>query len=133
MQEIDVEKIMEEIRAEIKEKGYTEEILKFDDVTLYEPIGDRDDLKNDFSTAIAQLRNVAFIPWHRPVPIGIKGLIKKVIRKCTGFIIAPITEDQTNYNQTVINVFEKMEAFIQIQNAEIEKQEKIIEMLRKRL
>ncbi len=34
MQKIDVEQIMNEIRAEIREKGYTENELKFQDIPI---------------------------------------------------------------------------------------------------
>ncbi len=94
MQEVNVEKIMEEIRAGIKAKGYRKNTTQ--------------EQQADLSGLMMQMRHAAFIPWRRPLPAGIRGAVKRVIQKCTGFLIAPVTEDQTRYNQMTVEALEQM-------------------------
>ena len=86
MRQVNVEEIMEEIKDEIKEKGYTDDMLSFSDI----PLANVD--------LAGQMKDAAFIAWRRPVSQGVKGIIKRIIRKCVGFVIAPVTEDQTRFN-----------------------------------
>ena len=102
MQEIDIEKIMQEIRADIQKKGYTADMLSFTDV----PMRSKECLANqagDVYSGLADLprrmRERSRINWKRPVPAGLKGFVKKIIYKCTGFVVAPIAEEQTAYNK----------------------------------
>ena len=134
MQEINVEEIMQEIRAEIKEKGYTKDMLSFKDVV------------SDVSTAlpvefdIVELREVIErmnetfdIPWYRDVGGGIKGFIKKVIRKLNMFLIAPVTEDQSEFNSRVVNSSNQVLCFIEEQNEKMEELKEEIRVLKAEL
>lgn len=124
MQQINVEEIMEQIREDIKKKGYTADMLSFDDIPLHnEP---------DLDT-IERMSGTFFLEWRRPVPSGIIGFIKRVIRKCVGFIIAPITDDQTKYNRDVLSAFQELFLLIENQQVELEEMNKTIKSLNKRI
>ena len=78
MQKIDIEKIMQEIRADIQKKGYTADMLSFTDV----PMRSKECLANqagDVYSGLADLprrmRERSRINWKRPVPA--KDLSKK--------------------------------------------------------
>ncbi|MSS64499.1 hypothetical protein [Velocimicrobium porci] len=134
MQKINVQKIMEEIREEIKEKGYTEDMLSFHEIPVRtDQILDAIPAENKtiFTSTINQVRNASYIPWYRPVPNGIKGFIKKVIRKCVGFVVAPITDDQNIYNSLNITLVEQLCNRVEEQQEQILKLEKCIADLNK--
>lgn len=133
MQEINVEKIMEEIRQEIKEKGYTEDMLSFYEIPVSSdvPVSNTED-GNTFSGALNQLRGASYIVWKRPLPDGVKGLVKKIIRKCICFVVGPITDDQNVYNGLNITLIEQLCNTINEQKEKIEELEKRISTLEKR-
>lgn len=132
MQQINVQKIMEEIRAEIKEKGYTADMLSFEDVPLAEEVEKFAGGEN-LSGTVNRMRGMAFIAWRRPVNQGIKGMIKRALYKLTGFVAAPITEDQTAFNSEAVSAFEQLYALLEEQKKEIMKQNETIEILQKHL
>ncbi len=114
MQQINVEKIMDQIKSEIKEKGYTEDMFSFQDIPL------------DDTDYVEEMKGTAFIDWHQPVSKGIKGFLKKVIQKCIAFSVAPIAEGQTRFNSTAISAIEELYLLIEEQRKEIDKQRKMI-------
>jgi len=86
MVKIDVEKIMEEIRIEIKNNGYKASDLSFDDVKL--PI------------------NFTDIPWnlkiYTPIPgHGVKHFIKRLVRKIVRATFYQQFEIQQTFNENV--------------------------------
>ena len=108
MQQINVEKIMEEIRAEIMEKGYTADMLSFTEVPLPAE-------HENTTDAVERMRRSSFIAWRHPVNSGIKGMVKRVLYKLTGFIIAPVTEDQMVFNNSAVSMAEQTYAVLEIQ------------------
>lgn len=118
MQQINVQEIMEQIKAEIKEKGYTEDMLSFHDIPLA-------NIK-----LAEQMREAAYIAWRRPVPGGVKGFVKRIIRKCIGFVVAPITEDQTDFNYLTAAMAEELYTIIEEQQKELCEQRKLILQLK---
>ena len=132
MQQINVQKIMEEIRAEIREKGYTADMLSFEDV----PLSDESESSVGGGTvpdAVNRMRGMAYIAWRRSVNQGIKGIIKRVLYKLTGFVVAPITEDQTAFNIAAVSMAEQIYAIFEEQQKEIMQQKETIELLRKQI
>lgn len=132
MQQINVEQIMEEIRAEIKEKGYTADMLSFTDV----PLPAEHETPTDgtpAADAVERMRRASFIAWRRPVNSGIKGMVKRVLYKLTGFIVAPVTEDQTVFNSSAVSMAEQISAVIEVQQKELAQQKETIANLQKRL
>ncbi len=122
MQQINVEQIMAEIRAEIKDKGYMADMLDFENV----PFSKKNMADRDFaSDGVRQMRKLAFVSWRRPVNRGIRGILKKILYKLTGFIVAPMAEDQTAFNHAAADVVE------QLSRADIRQQKEIDLMNRK--
>lgn len=124
MEQINIEEIMEQIREEIKEKGYTADMLSFEDLPMHEEC-DVDILE--------QMRSTFYLEWRRPLPSGIKGIIKRIICKCIGFVVAPITEDQTMYNRELLSLIEQQNLLMDKQQKEMKDLEKIIKNLNERI
>ena len=101
--EVNIEKIMDGIRAEIKEKGYTSDMLSFKDVTRKSTSrgGSIDNL--DLAVTLNTADSLAIVPLERPItgnPIAV--FIKKLIRKFIRFYIRPIVEQQNEFNAQIV-------------------------------
>lgn len=108
--EVNVENIMKEIRAQIKEDGLDASKLSFEDIIPQ---------NEDFGTDIGDYSRDALINsctymnhhydisvWHpinsaRPIIGTFITFGKKVLRKLTRFFIQPIVEDQNHFNMHV--------------------------------
>lgn len=130
--EVDVTKIMDSIRAEIKEKGMDTEVLPFESIPLPNQTFDIDDgigpfSSEDFMDANMYLNQFYSVSvWHsvkssKPVVGPVLTFFKKVNRKLIRFFIEPIVEDQNNVN---INVTKSLN---QIRNYILEKDENDID------
>ena len=121
MEPIDIESIMSEIRAEIREAGYTNEMLSFDDVALDEAGFQFDafDLE-EFHKQIYDLNNQWKIQTYRNLNSNaVVSFVKKVIRKCIRFYVDPIVEDQNRLNANLVRTMNLMNCYISEQNATI--------------
>jgi len=103
MQAVDVEKIMEEIRREIEEKGYKEENLHFKDIALNaeEPSGmryNREDAERQLDYLRFHSDNPVFFPLSGN---PIKTFVQRVIRRIFLFVIYPAFQFQNKHNATV--------------------------------
>lgn len=137
MKIINVEKIMEEIRAEIKEKGYVDDLPDFSDTFCtispsHRGIFDKD----EFQETVQYLNENWNVQAYRQL-IGnglagkIKILIRKIIRKCIKFYIEPIVEEQDKFNGKVTTSFNILVLYVtqmQEENSNLKKQ---IEQLEK--
>ena len=97
--EVNIEKIMDDIRAEIKDKGYTSDMLSFSDVTGKSSFHGNGEEEADLADSIGAASSLAMVPFDRPItgnPIAV--FIKKVIRKLIRFYIRPIVEHQNEFN-----------------------------------
>lgn len=115
---IDIEKIMEEIRENIKKRNYDEDILNFEDI----PGGYYTEYK-DFNLDRLQL-NISNVNDSWQVPIyrhlhsdrgfigNLKTFLKRAIRKVTKFYVIPFVEDQNNFNSNVTNCLNTINAYI---------------------
>lgn len=129
MQEINVEKIMEEIRAEIKEKGYKESDLSFNDIPVREQ---KNELQEEFDTDM--LKNLLHaanthtrVDYYKPITdTGLKGIIKKAIRKILKPLILPLCMDQESYNSMSVQTLNQLYLYIQMQDQRITELERII-------
>lgn len=130
MQEIDIEEIMQEIRAEIKEKGYKESDLSFHDI----PIKSQNEvmIEEQFSEQRLQellhLVNVSTnVNYYRNFTGNIiKTFIKKVIRKILAPLILPLCQEQEQYNSSVTRTLNQMYQYMRIQEKRIEELETMI-------
>ena len=101
--EVNIEKIMDDIRAEIKEKGYTADMLSFKEVTgktTFNGEGlDECELIDNLDTA----NSLCLVPFDRPLPGNpIVVFFKKVIRKLIRFYIRPTVEQQNEFNAQIV-------------------------------
>lgn len=133
MKKIDIEKIMEEIRKEIKKKNYPTDLIKFEDVKYDEAsveLLELDSIKfnsSNFKSDIVYLKNNKEVQaWRYYDANGLLGRLKvffkKVIRKLTKFYVEPIVIDQNILNEKVCD------ALCQINAKHLEDQQKIKEL-----
>ncbi len=118
-EDINVEKIMQEIRDEIKSSGADKIPLSFADRTNGAHTGSGNRLDDA----------VKYISYNYEVQPPVKVFIKKCIRKVAGFFFLPIVGQQNTLNQNYLYV---AEAVVDQRN-EIESMKKKIEDLESRI
>lgn len=123
MQTIDVEKIMEEIRREIREKGYREEDLSFSDIVVdsarAEGVGyNFEEMEKQAAYLNANNQNPIYFPLTGN---PIKAFFQKVIRKCFLFIIFQAFQFQNKFNSGVVYFLNQVRNY-QSENGELKKQ-----------
>lgn len=135
MENINIEKIMQEIRDEITEKGYTNDMLSFNDIIL-----DGSDLtvskfdKVRFNEELYSLNHFWDVKAYRSVEHGnsikskIITFIRKIIRKSIKFYIEPINADQNTFNAVTVKLFNLMECYISENKKNAELQETVEEL-----
>lgn len=114
MEKIDVEKIMEEIREDIRIKGYTNDMLSFNDVIIEPQIGVNTGFdKVKFNEELYELNNYWNIASNHVITGNkIVLLIKRIIRKCIRFHINPIIEEQNRFNAVVVRSINLLDQYI---------------------
>ena len=129
MTEINVEKIMEEIREDIKKKGYKESDLSFNDI----PIKDSEEvLVGQFNASELErtLHNANVgvrVDFYKPIEgNALKRVIKKFIRKIMKPILYHLCESQERYNANVAQTLNQLYLYIQKQEAHINDLERLI-------
>lgn len=110
--EIDVKKIMEEIRADIQNKKILEDIPSFEDI----PIQSSNNIKQKINVSTSDEnyykhymenldylnRNVEMLYYFELGTSPVKKFVKRVIRKTLKFLLYPITQQQTTFNEHVV-------------------------------
>ncbi len=133
MKQIDVEKIMEEIRADIQKRGYMAENVDFENIAgnAKAILG----IKTDFSAqqlenAINSAAGNHYIEYYRMIPKGgFKSFIQRSIRKMVKFMMIPMVDQQNQFNYQTVMSLKQTEAFIKDCNMQLEQKDKIIEEL----
>ncbi len=98
MNEINVEKIMAEIREEIKQKGFDSKQLSFEKKTAEKKSGPVFDMK-ELDQALFDLNHNYEVAHDRPYTAGgIKKLFQKFAKKSTQFYTEPQLKDLNNVN-----------------------------------
>lgn len=120
MGELNVEKIMEEIRSEIKEKGYTNDMLSFSDIIVDEKGVDVEKFeKVRFNEELINLNMFWNVNPIRPIEKkpGIKGklicLYRKVVRRCIRTYISPIVWEQDTFNATAVRLLNMVNLYME--------------------
>jgi hypothetical protein len=113
---IQVTEIMESIRAEIKEKGYSSDMLSFADVPSDPESGDFSErFDADMLHGNVQYVNANHrVDPYRPLqgnPVAV--FFKKVIRKLVSFYIEPYAAEQSSLNANVAQAQAQIELYIQ--------------------
>lgn len=116
---VNIEEIMNDIRAEIKEKGYTSDMLSFNDVAAVSlTAGEEGFSKDDYNGVVSYLNAAHVVPVSMPLPGNpIIVFIKKIIRKFTRVTIRPITEHQTVYNAYTARAFNMIGSYMEENSA----------------
>lgn len=120
MGELNVEKIMKEIRSEIKEKGYTNDMLSFDDVLADESGVDVKKFERiSFNEELYNLNMCWNVNPIRPIERkpGIKGklicLYRKIVRRCIRTYISPIVWEQDAFNAASVRLFNMVNLYME--------------------
>lgn len=113
--QINTEEIMEQIKQNVKERGYSDLDLTLDDVTAgsydkYEkPEFSHDELSNEVYYADSS----KCVDYLQPMDgSGFKLAIKKVIRKFCKPAVAPLVESQNLFNGATARALAQMDAYI---------------------
>ncbi len=125
---IDIEEIMMQIRAEIKEKGYQLSDLSFDDIELSKDF--HNEFEDSYESNMKYLNSYFAVQSYLPLvgnPLFV--FVKKVIRKLTFFYVNPISEQQTNFNLRLIRVLNEQNSMIEELKDELKDQYERIEKL----
>ena len=138
MQVINTEEIMKEIKAQIAERGYSENELKFADVAKGEPsaLGEIPDYFEfpNFDMTIDQMDvRKELRCWQPLYGNKIVVLVKKVIRKLVKFYVEPIVNTQNEFNYFTTSALSQLRAkYEEEQEIKLLEMQKRIEELEKR-
>ncbi len=125
---VDIEKIMKEIREEIKEKGLDKEILSFETSRPDKCGKVYECFDNDFfEDNVENMNHACLLSPNKPLegnPIAV--LIKKTVRKFTRFYIAPILNDQTQFNVSTTKAVNSIKYYIQEEKRDKQRIEELI-------
>lgn len=133
---VNVKEIMEEIRQNIKDQGYTESLLSFQDVKPKEYIAGNGKLDlqklHRVLNVVNEKQKIEY--YHQFIPHrGVKNIIKAGIRKILRFLIQPFTETQTEFNVSSALTLNQISYFIIEQLNQNEEYETKIAELEKRI
>lgn len=138
MEAIDIEEIMREIRAQIAERGYTKNELRFADVAVAvtEEAGDIDEyfeLQN-FGLTVDKMNGRRTIQcWRMLSGSKLAVLIKKVIRKLIKFYVEPIVKEQNQFNFYTTSAMAQLYAKMEEEQAiKLDEMQKRIDLLEKK-
>lgn len=110
---IDTEEIMAEIRKEIQEKGYNEQLLHFREIDLCTDIAQQDcyDMES-FENHVANLNSMYHITTeHERSGNVIKRFIQRIVGKLIRFYIEPIVAEQVKYNIEVTQTMNQVRLY----------------------
>lgn len=137
MQNIDVEKIMEEIRENIKKRGYTPDMLSFNDVKTQMPEnsgGVTTFNVHELRTQVQDTNLHCSLQYYAMIPSGgIKSFIKRSVRKLLRFLILPIVDEQNIFNGCAVRSLNQLEAYVQEQEEIHDQDTKTMELLEEKL
>lgn len=149
MEKIDVEKIMSEIRQEIKDKGYTKEEINYAQMLANM---DNANLENCYNRRALRTK-YEYISTHftNPVYFELKGnpvkvLLQRIIRRFFLFVIFPAFHYQNVFNEGVVDCIRQLKNYIEENEevkhtpikiakleSQIQSQQEQIEMLQKEI
>ena len=119
---INVEEIMKQIKADINAKGYTNDLLSFDDVIV--DVSSMNVVKIDrlqFNEDLYVANHEWNVNPYRPLQGGkLRVFVRKVIRKLVYFFVEPIVMAQDGFNASVVRMMNQMSCYIDQKDKEIE-------------
>ena len=112
--DINIESIMQEIKADIKEKGYTNDILSFNDIVI--DTSTMNVLKFDkiaFNEEIYTVNHTWNVQAYRVLTGSRVALFyKKVMRKLVYFFVEPIVLEQDGFNASIVRLMNQMNCYV---------------------
>ena len=138
-EQINIEDIMQEIRAEIREKGYADNEIPFSDIACL--VGGTEvpfDMK-DYLDDISMMDESRTVLAYRDISSTRKGVgklitfVKKVIRKMVCFYVEPLVDDQNRFNELTTKVVAQTVRRYNDDDARIEELEKKIYKCERRI
>ena len=130
--QINVQEIMKQIKKDIEVKGYTNDLLSFDDVIV--DAGSLNANKFDkvkFNEDLYVANHEWEVNPYRPLQGNkISVFFKKAIRKTEYFFVEPIVMAQDGFNASLVRLMNQMGCYIDEQNKEIAELKKQIEELK---
>ncbi len=98
---INTEKIMSEIRLEIKKKNISADILSFEDIPYKKPAGVS--FSENPDKAVDCLRSRSYVkPYHQICGNPLIVFLKKIIRKIIKFYVEPVISEQNDFNSSAV-------------------------------
>jgi len=112
--DINIESIMQEIKAEIKEKGYTNDLLSFNDIVIDTSGMNASQFdKIAFNEEIYTVNHTWNVQAYRVLSGSRFALFyKKVIRKIVYFFVEPIVLEQDGFNASVVRLMNQMNCYV---------------------
>lgn len=138
MEPVNVEEIMGEIRAQIAERGYTKNELRFADVTPEMPENMEDideyfELQNFASTVDKMDDRRTIQCWRILDGNKLVVVFKKIIRKLIKFYVEPIVKEQNQFNFYTTSAMAQLCARLEDeQTARLDEMQKRIDELEKK-
>lgn len=131
MNEINVEKIMEEIRARIPHEEVAE-APRFEDIPVVnggEEAGGAF-VRQELEKSISELSGSWEVSFFRPLSGGVKGLFKRVVRKLIRFCVEPIAQEATAFHKGVLRALQSFRRFVAESTAQNKRRDEEIDELR---
>jgi hypothetical protein len=122
MTTVNIEQIMQEIRADIVAKGYKNDIVPFEQNNICSDIEADFDM-NLFENALNKFEIICSVNTHPAISSrgGVAGrlsaFVKRVLRKCINFHITPIVWSINEINNKSLEMFRHTRNFIKGQSA----------------
>ncbi len=119
MSGINIEDIMDEIREEIRQKGYTDDMPSFEEIENREESGYQYS-EEEYLALLHEINVNNNIVWYRELEGGfLPRLLKKVVRKLTSFLGVPVVVDQSTFNASVTREFNQLAGYMDEQKDEL--------------
>lgn len=116
---VNVEAIMQEIREEIKTKGYTYDMLSFKDVSTPLCSDNESDAVSveNAEKNLAYMDNTSHVAGYRPLDGNkLVVLIKRIIRKFTKFYVEPVVASQNEFNSAAVRTAGSLMELVKVQS-----------------
>lgn len=113
MKEINIEEIMDEIRSNISKRGYSDHVLKFDDVVMENSEMTIERKGSEFEHHLYQANREYEVSYYTPIAKhGLKNFVKRAIRKVMAFLILPMNVQQNTFNASVVRTLNSLQQYI---------------------
>jgi hypothetical protein len=127
MTDINVEQIMQEIREEIKEKGYKPSDLSFTDIAVKEVHVEETYNAQQLQEALQAAKTFVRVDYYKPIDgKGPKAITKKMIRKMLKPLLFPLCQEQEQYNVNAVQTMNQMYQYMLLQEKKIEELETML-------